>query len=416
VTEQAPILATQELRIEILSALHIGTGEQLGQKDYARQGQQVFVAKPEKLLSLVQRSSTLERDFLAFCEDGRQSLTEFLRQQRIRFEDVAGYSVTATGQPGRIPTFIKNVEGRPYVPGSSVKGAVRSSLLRSRVVADKAVSSAAEKAVGEDLDQIRRQPHPNLSYWRKRIGGDAERTFFGKDEHHDFMRCFQFADSTPREVRELRVPEVRVLSLGANGHLYFARDPRRSDREMRPLTPEVLPRSVELVCPLTINLYLLSSMPPATRLGFGQKTEFVKAWLAECNRAAHDLIQQEIEFFERHPFNGRNKMVEWYEDLRGRLGKFVTSGNQCLLHMAGASGWDAKTITDRLEDGLFNDVRSTLRLNVGRPHVTEHGRAVWSNSLLPKDDSPKSRKIIFENGEPKEPLGWVQITAKDVSR
>lgn len=234
-----------------------------------------------------------------------------------------------------------------------------------------------------------------------------ERTFFGKDEHHDLMRCLQFGDSSTREPTELRIAEVRVLSVNMNGDLRPARDPRRPDHEMRPVTPEVLPKGVEVTCPFTFNLYLLHSTPAVNRLGFGQKTDFVEAWLAGCNRAAQNLIEQEIEFFTRHRFEGKRQIAQWYETLREQLQQIERSGNQCLLHIAWGSGWDAKTITDQFDDTLFDDVRRTLRLNVGRPR--------GSNTLLPRKDSPKSRKVVFQNGQPQEPLGWVKITVEEAA-
>jgi CRISPR-associated protein Csm5 len=415
-SDQAPILIEKRLRIKTLSVVHIGTGEQLGPKDYARQKQQVFVAKPDKLLSTVRRSPELESAFLNFCEDGQQTLTEFLHQQRIRFEDVAAYSVRATGQIARlIPMFVRTLESKPYIPGSSLKGAVRSAIFRSRVMADKAVYNAAEKVIKKDLNELRRQRNPNLRRWRKTIGIHVERTFFGEDEHHDLMRCLQFGDCTPCDPTALSIAEVQVLSVGGNGSLRHARNPRRHDRHMRPVTPEVLRKGVELFCPLTINLHLMGAMSPVRGLGFGEKTQFIKGWMAECNETALALIEQEIDFFTRHPFAGKCRMAHWYEALKKQLLQVKKTDNQCLSHISWGSGWDAKTVTDQFSDSLFHDLRHTLKLNVGRAHVVQHGRLQWGNTLLDRNDSPKSRKIVFENGQPKEPLGWVKITVEEAT-
>ncbi|MBU1207728.1 MAG: type III-A CRISPR-associated RAMP protein Csm5 [Proteobacteria bacterium] len=414
-SRQETIVVEKRLRIETLSALHIGTGVQLGSKEYARHRQQIFVAKPGRVLALAQRSPQMESAFLGFCEDERQTLTDFLQEQRIPLENITDYHVMATAEVARrIPIFIKTAEGKPYLPGSSLKGAVRSALFRSRIKADNAVLSAAGRVANDDLNEIRHQKNPNLSRWRKRIGSDVERTFFGKDEHHDFMRCLQFSDSSSREPTELRIVEVRVLSLSSNGDLHPARDPRRDDRDMRPVTPEVIPKGVQVVSHFTINHYLLSDTQPANELGFRGKKEFIKVWLAECNRAAQDHIQQEIDFFKRHPLDGKRRMAQWYEALKEQLQQAEKTGNQCLLHLAWGSGWDTKTITDQFDDKLFDDVRRTLRLNVGRPHLPMKGRPAWGSILLTKDDSPKSRKVVFENGQPQEPLGWVKVSLEEV--
>jgi CRISPR-associated protein Csm5 len=402
-----PLLVQHRLRIETLSGLHIGTGEELKAKDYAMQGQEIFVVNPEKVLALARNSLVLENAFLAFCENGRQSLMDFLQQEGIPVDQIAAYSVKATARAvRRIPVFIKTAEGKPYLPGSSLKGAVRSALFRSRVMADNAVRGAAAKAVRDDLNEIHQQQNPSLSRWRKKIGTDAERrSFFGSDEHHDLMRALQIGDSAPRQPGELRIAEVHVLSIGANDELRPAQDTR--GREMLPLTPEVLPRGVEVACPLTVNLYLLRATPPVTQLDFGQRVAVVQGWLAECNRTARNLIEQEIDFFTRHPLNGRRQVAEWYKALRGQLDAIEKAVNQCLLRMSWGSGWDAKTVTDQFDAGHFDEIRRTLRLKVGQPR--------GSSTPLPKQDSPKSRKIAFENGQPQEPLGWVKVTVEEAT-
>lgn len=415
-SEQTPILRENRLRLKTLSSLHIGTGEQLREKEYGQQGKQIFVANPKKLLALMQRSPALESAFISFCEDERQDLTDFLEKQRIPLPEIADYRITATGQVSRlIPKFIKTAERKPYIPGSSLKGAIRSALLRSQLLSDIAMNNAAGEAAREDLNVISGQKNRNLSRWRKKIGTDVERTFFGRDEHHDLMRCLQFGDSNSCENNKLRIAEIRVLSIDQNDNLQLARDLRRYDRDMRPLTPEVLPKGIVFTCPLTLNFYLMQGTAAVSRLDFGNRVEFIKAWLAACNHSAQDLIHQEIDFFTRHPFNRKYQIKQWYETLRAQWEQAEKAGNQCLLHMAWGSGWDAKTVTDLFDKDLFNDVRKMLSLNVGRPHVVREGRLIWGDTLLEKSDSPKSRKIVFENGHPKEPLGWVRLSLEEVT-
>jgi hypothetical protein len=50
---------------------------------------------------------------------------------------------------------------------------------------------------------------------------------------------------------------------------------------------------------------------------------------------------------------------------------------------------------------LFDDVRETYGLPVGRPRRRGSG--------LPKDLSPKSRKIAFRRDGPPQPLGWMLL-------
>jgi CRISPR type III-A-associated RAMP protein Csm5 len=406
------VISERKVKIELISAIHIGSGESYGPKDCVQRDQFVFIAHPDRLLAMAGQSPQKEQEFVTFCEDEHQGLREYLDRQRIPYERIAVYRVLASGKVARlIPAFIKTGGQHPYIPGSSLKGAVRSAILISQAISDGPVKARLVESVNRDLVTIKKEERPKLSRWRKTIGTNAERTFFGEDEQHDLMRCLNFSDTVPGEPSDLRIGEIRILSVCSGGELRLARDSRNPNNPMRALTPEILPKGKPLFATLTVNHYLLDPAKEAKMLGFHHQSKIINGWVAECNKTAAQLIDKEVQFFKRHPFEGKTQMVQWYEGLSNQLKQVSQSGNECLLRIAWGGGWSPKTVTDCFDEPLHMDIRKTLDLNVGRPRIPgPRGNLVKGNSLLPKADSPKSRKLLFENGQPKEPLGWLKLS------
>jgi CRISPR-associated protein Csm5 len=370
------------VQIEVLSPVHVGTGESLGRKAFVSEGDQIHVVDERKLLAAVSSSHRLQESFVRFCENQGAWLREFLIQNRIPMREVAAYTVGLMGErPREVLPFIKTAGSPPgaYLPGSSIKGALRSALLRSVLLDDERLREAAAAQVEEAVRARRKPKFPGLA---------VEQEFFGPDQHHDLMRVVQVTDSRPVRPTRLRVAEVRTLSSTREGKL----------RELRfTLSPEVLPAGTRLRCEMAIKAYLISGEARARGLELeGERTRRLLGFARECNRAAGDLIAQEIDFLSRH--NERD-LVAFYEELEGRLENLGDTA--CLLRLGWGTGFDDKAVTDVFDEQLFDDVREAYRLPVGRPGRRGPG--------LPKSLSPKSRKIAFRRDGPPQPLGWLQL-------
>jgi CRISPR-associated protein Csm5 len=205
-------LARLPVRIEALSPVHVGTGERLGRKSFVSEGERVHVVDEHKLLAAVMASPHLQETFVRFCEERGTWLRDYLIRHAIHVGEVAAYTAPLMGErPREVLPFIKmaGTPPQPYLPGSSLKGALRSALLRSALLDDEKLRAVAAARVREDMQARRKPKFPGLA---------VEREFFGPDQQHDLMRVLQIADSRPLPASRLRVAEVQTLSSAAPLH------------------------------------------------------------------------------------------------------------------------------------------------------------------------------------------------------
>mgnify|MGYP000942755984 CR=1 FL=1 len=129
------------LQLHTLSPLFIGSGESLTKKEYLfiPQKRLIIFPEPHKLFNLLERKKLLNA-YEDFILGNQKDLYVWLTSQRTTEDEIASlqaYAVhagnamdtaTATNLTG-IQFFTKDPCNRPYLPGSSVKGALRTALL-----------------------------------------------------------------------------------------------------------------------------------------------------------------------------------------------------------------------------------------------------------------------------------------------
>lgn len=106
-----------------LSPLHIGSGEKLTAYD--------FVVK-DKMLTVVDINAFLSEnpqraeDFYQQASASGFSLRNFLEEKELSTYKL--YSIRCHREPKDVHAAIKNAHGEVYIPGSSIKGALRTAL------------------------------------------------------------------------------------------------------------------------------------------------------------------------------------------------------------------------------------------------------------------------------------------------
>ncbi len=391
--------------IEVLSPIHIGTGQTIHNKGFVVTAGQVLIADEERLLNRVSQSVRLQADFETFCL-GEKNLQQFLSGNGIAPVEIILYTAKKLGQrvdSRRIWLFIKSPESppRPYIPGSTLKGALRSALLRAHLLADVQARDKAKQKVESKFGGKAKEADNELEKW-----------FFGKDQHHEWVRLLEFTDTTPISTDSLGVADVRVFSAsnskgqsrsGSRGEL---REKAGYSGQVFVLSPEVLLTGTKLRGHFIVNAYLTAS-PAKEELQFKKgelRFKFGIQEIAECfNRVAEDQIAQEIAFYTAYQ---RDDLVGWYQSLDKRRKDLRADRLECLVRLGWGTGYDNKTVSDVFDDQTFRKIREKYDLAVGSP-----GRVPLSKggTLLPKDQSPKSRKlaVMVENGKERvEPLGW----------
>lgn len=374
------------VKVTLLSDLHIGSGKGLinGLDWLRRDDGDVYFAD---------NSTLLERILERAIADGKNELTVINAitglklgdlidagwLARADFEDRGLFPMRLRGEPATIEIRqqIKNVQGQPYLPGSSLKGALRT------VLATAAAADLKPNVQAEELGERRS--------WAAQ---PVERTLFGRDPNHDFLRLLQVSDSTPLPVSTLRLRRA---------HIYpTATSTTRGRSKGLDLDLETVTKGTEFQLNLHLPLELLEpgqgKFEERRKLELGD-WERRKRWLERLNahgrEYARKLLIDEVTYFQQR--DDVPIVHRFYDDLATRFSKLAK--NQFMLALGWGTGWHTKTLNQYLkqDNKNFEAIARQYRLDP-------------TGDRKPGDRFPKSRHLLRQpNGEPGEPLGWVLI-------
>lgn len=381
------------LQVTTLSPLHIGNGEALDQKWFLWNGQQATLLDPDKLVAQVvarQQVSSFEQ----FCLDPQANASDFLVATRIPIPEVAAYSLSCPVRPREILTFIKT-GGLPYLPGSSLKGAVRSNLLRAFFIQNEVeVLTEATERLRQSIqrrDKLPGQVLEQLLFTGSEIPKDASgRPHVGKASNFDLLRTFSLSDSGRLKANCLQILPVQVLSAQANGTL--------APKNFK-LYPELLTPGWRFKMRMSLDLSPLREQYGPDRLGLQDRRHWILEFAKYCRIAATNILEQESKFYHQYR---RPRLAEWCEQRLAEIQKF--GPNECVLPLGWGTGYDTKTVTDLFDPDLFEDVLESY------PNTRRLGRSRGRGDWLGPDLSPKTRRVTTWKDE-EVPLGWVKLSA-----
>lgn len=284
------------------------------------------------------------------------------------------------GQPrskrtdARIQTFIKDVHDRPYLPGSSIKGAIRTALAWT----------------GWDETNLQFRSTHDLGHSKSWAGQSFEKQLFGKNPNFDLLRALHVSDHFgPSEPGgDLLLVNAQVLSKRSAGS---------------PIELEALRGDVALQGTITIDETLFSGMAEQ-KLHFSNR----KHWLDELMPRAQAHSRARIE-----------KMISWFEDadhakrvkaFYQQLYNLNLPNNQAFMQIGWGSGWDGKTFWTHLQKdaGLFERVISQYQL-------ARQPRGAPARNV--GDPFPKSKRAVMQmkggNALAIAPFGWALVEMKE---
>lgn len=149
-----------QLTLKVRGLMHVGNGQTLPKKEYIhdKYNHRVSFVNERKLFDLLIKYKWVN-DFESFCMGGCGDLYCFLygecEFQPQQVQSIIDYSINAGDDLDDdrslkdIARFMRNGNGEAYVPGSSVKGAIRTALLFQRIAADKTAHTGL-KDIPED--------------------------------------------------------------------------------------------------------------------------------------------------------------------------------------------------------------------------------------------------------------------------
>jgi CRISPR-associated protein Csm5 len=392
------------LHVTILSPVHIGSGDIYSPKfqHYSQGEQALYVASQQSLLQAIGSNTQRAHEFVAFCEHENETLSHLIERWRLLPAQTMAYKVFCEVMPGDIRAFMRQYDGagQAFLPGSSLKGAIRSALMRFAYSS----SSDMQKQLVKDLanyDMLRSDRD------RKAVRQRIEQRLFSnlpinipdsKTSNHDLLRLLQFSDSAPLPYNYLFIAPVLVYSSQS--------DKRLKQRFLNPTYVEALRPNATFMMPGVMNQYLRSELAKSVLPQIRRQGRFTGDFIYACREVGKALAQQELAFYDYHVISGdpiAKPMSAWFSQLLSQMDTLRDS--EAILPMGWGSGYDAKTVTDLIGNTLMERVTSidfsTRKL----------GRPSRSNDMLPDPLVPKTRRIVNYK-DTKYPMGWVKLTLR----
>lgn len=364
--------SVKEYKISTITPVHIGNGNKLSKVDFVLDKDKGirWIIDVEKVISLLQDNPKALNEFGQAGFD----MKDFLDRYKIPYLEVEKYSYECTHSYLKdISEFVKTGLGKPYIPGSSIKGALRTVILRHLLY-----DWGKPDEIKNRLEQILNNPNVKP----EQADNLLDKYLFGKDPNYDFLRGLQVGDAEFK-IKDLRVDNAKTLTISRDNRL----QPKPFDNYIEYLS------EAKTVCRIRIENFLFDYPLAKKQLGFDNKKEYLVQLAKRCNEYAREFIKDEIEFYRSCRMNELRKS---YEQLAGKIPE---GKNDFLLHLGWGSGWRGMT-GDYLTDATLRRFRWKFRMgkSIG-DYRTGRQFPVF----------PKTRKIIFKNGQPAYPLGWVKI-------
>ncbi|KAB2903597.1 MAG: type III-A CRISPR-associated RAMP protein Csm5 [Anaerolineae bacterium] len=363
------------LTVTTLTPLHIGTGNTLLRDfDYVTHDGKTWVINEDALADLLAD----DEDNLTKMAAGRPA-SELLKSEDFH-ADSPLFCYVLPGEP-RSPNpgsvlqeQIKDPWDRPYIPGSSLKGALRTALFYAGYG-----GRNLQFRVAPSNDRI------NVKYVAQPLERDvfANNVSPGKAPNHDLLRALQIGDSIPDEQRRLRIVNVTVS--------------KNSQPSGSPIELEAIPSDISFEMSLALDGYLLSNQ---IRREVGYVDDQI-GWIQGLPQIVNSWTQDRLNIESQ-----TNRSSNWtnaFEQIKPIVDRFVAdrTSREFIVQLGWGGGWDSKTLGKRLTD---NKTEFSKLVNDSRYKMLRKGKFVVG------DVYPKTRRaIVTRKMQPISLLGWVWV-------
>ena len=381
----------QKYQLQVITPVHIGTGEVLNHIDGYYANGKWYQIDLEKVLA----HPTTDLNALT-AEMGRRDFRwqRYLQAHNIDPADVSVYSLPCRQSPEtvEIREALKTVGKRPYIPGSTLKGVIRTALFGE-------ILDASDAIYDESLRQIKTliQQGPRGNPRREQPARRIESIAFGKDPNHDLLRALQVSDTTPLDSDALEIGLAWTVTLNPNDKLVQKVENRR---EYKNFVEHIQPGK-RLTFTLKTDEQLFREREKK-QLGFTDlhvKTLSDIAEVCRAETAAH--IDSEQAFYDDYDLP---EIANFYDRL-------ITANNKLpqgafFLQIGWGTGYNANTVTslftadENADENLSMDLRKRFRLGESRSQRGEYDPREF----------PKTCRILYQGENPVAPLGWVKIS------
>lgn len=366
-----------KIEIETITPIHIGNGEFLLRgNDFIDDNENIYVLDIDKLGRMLGKDSIDQWVKAIVNNDSARFVKELMEQNGLSIKDytlrTVPNSAAFTNTQNTLKECIRDAQYRPYIPGSSIKGAIRTAIMAP--LASERIRSL------NGMNQSEKS-------WRAAIN-NMERTLFVEktklgEVQNGVFRYLSTGDAyfVPSEDNPRLVVATNQMCLNITESKSIISDQKSKQKQ----------QAVEVITEGQVSSFRLNVKPrffESLPLEDGRSISDVPELFSLINESTKSLLEREKDFWS----NGEGSAYEgkdiYLNNLKELCDMVDASGSgQCILRIGNAIGWRFITggwteflidVTDDAERPLFNKF-------VAKP--------VRKKSCYEKYPFPKSRRV-----------------------
>jgi|GEM_PF-782665 len=386
------------LDLIVRSPIHIGTREgKLGPTEFVFDSGKVYVVD-EKLLGLFLKERNLIHQFMMEVAKGPFRLATFLRdvaKSGIRGDlaKISSKSIQGGDQSMQdFRPFLRDGSGTVYIPGTSIKGTLRTALLYRILKQDqKLLKSVTSRIDSDPPDFIKKHRRHYSAEWLQKKGLQCFTLPSSKQgPSQDILRCLAVRDAYPLGDVRTQVIDIKFLCKRGNGDFYWSQDKKHG---------KDLVIWLEAVVEGTFRLELIwdnwlfqqfQKNNPERDLPLCGLDDLLEA----VRQMNSDLFHHEIDFYSHgtvsHTGSGPRAaaaLKRWYENPA-----------EDSLRVGFGSGMLSTTVGLNLSEALRQKIRDSC-----------------GSGPRKGDPAPKSRRVWVRTNTEVLPLGWFSFKEAEPS-
>ena len=370
-----------KIHIETITPEHIGSGNFLSYNtdfvvDKIENDSYLYVIDPNKIFRLI--GSEHLNDWILSIENKEDTKAFVKRYAKNTYpENYSKRVITSYAEAFKFNDTLKeclhNGMGFPYIPGSSIKGAIRTAILSSLVTTIKDTEKKIKNSKGKITSKL------------------IEEELFGKDPNSDIFRFIQIGDAYFEKECEIA---MKMINLNIR---------KREDLEDHSKAQVI--EAIGLGCKTSFQIKIRSDYYQWAKTRWNEKNKLGKfpfddiensmdSLFSLINTHTRTLVSTEIEYWMnllQEGYCGADYYIEKMQQIIKEIDS-CQKGKECILRIGYATGW--RFITGAWTENLSN-FEDVVILN-SRPN----------NHKYLDYDFPKSRRIDIDG----DVLGFVKLS------
>ncbi|MBI3243452.1 MAG: type III-A CRISPR-associated RAMP protein Csm5 [Chloroflexi bacterium] len=356
-----------KVTVETLTPLHIGTGTDLLAKfDY--------VSRPSDRMTYVLDQEAVYADELerngATAQLNKPAGALLSSENWREGSPFVRYTLHGSTTIERVHEQIKDAHGRCYLPGSSLKGALRTAIMAY------AIRSGEFKPQGEQLG-------PRSEWAAQQWEHDA----FGRNSNYDLLRALQVADSgaLPTTPSALELCSARVFTGG---------------EPSIPVEVEAVRKGTTFQTEITIDELALKYAP---ELDWEDRQLWLTNLIEILQQTSRQRIEEELATTSAKGFEEAaifyKRLMATAEALKGK--------SAAVIQLGWGAGWTGMTVGGVLTKELQDRARQKYKL--GKPQKAGRDWEPDLSKSFPKSRSLRAIPSSVGDDRPGLPLGWMLL-------